>query len=209
MISMLIDHIGAFLFGNFWPMRIIGRIAMPLFVFGLVEGFIHTSSRKKYFLRIAVCAIVTEIVLYFLQRNMGKNWGYNILFNFMLTFGVLWMVEKRKFMILLPIVIGFAEYLRLDYGWAVPVLAIGFYLTLKYCKKKSLSYCFGIMISLLVTNGGLSLISGNCWQLFAAIDFFPLVSYNGKKGHRLPKYATYAFYPLHLLLILVIRLLFY
>ena len=47
LITMLIDHIGAFLMGDDIVMRLIGRIAMPLFCFMLAEGFLHTKSRKK------------------------------------------------------------------------------------------------------------------------------------------------------------------
>ena len=44
---------------------------------------------------------------------------------------------------------------------------------------------------------------------FAIAAIVPLALYDGKKGKRLPKYAGYIFYPAHLAVILVIRLLFY
>ena len=210
MICMLIDHVGAYLVGDFWLMRMIGRLAMPIFVFGLVEGFIHTSSRLKYFIRIAIFAIITEVVLYFLQQNMGQSLTHNILFNFLLAFIVLICIEKSKWcLFFVPILAGLATYLRIDYGWAVIVLAIGFYFTLKYCKKQSSRYQIGILLSLCVTNGLLALIDNNLFQLLAIFTAIPLILYSGKKGKRLPKNLSYSFYPAHLLLILIIRLLFY
>lgn len=210
MLCMLIDHVGAYLMNDFWLFRVIGRLAMPLFVFGLAEGFIHTSSRKKYFVRIAICALITEVVLYFLQQNVGYTLWHNILLNFVLAFISLICVEKRNaLLIFVPIMAGFAEYLKLDYGWAVIVLAIGFYLTLKYTKKRSVLYFAGIATSLLLTNALLVVIGKTLPQMFAVLAFIPLMFYDGKKGHRLPKWFGYAFYPAHLFLILIIRLLFY
>lgn len=189
-------------------MRLIGRLAMPIFVFGLVEGFIHTSSRTKYFIRLAIFAIITELVLYFLQQHVEQALTHNILFNFLLAFLALMCVEKNKYLlILVPIMAGLAEYLRIDYGWAVIVLAIGFYLTLKFCEKQSKNYTLGILFSLCVTNGLLALVDNNLWQLIAIFAAVPLILYSGKKGRRLPKYVSYSFYPAHLLLILVIKLL--
>ncbi|MFR2158013.1 MAG: TraX family protein [Evtepia gabavorous] len=51
-VSMVLDHIYYF-FGYTgciptWC-SMVGRLAAPLFLFCLVEGFVHTSNRKKYF----------------------------------------------------------------------------------------------------------------------------------------------------------------
>ena len=78
-VSMLIDHLAAFYWYNvpalqavwftighmaFTPlilMRIFGRIAFPLFAFLIVEGFVHTRSRKRYGLNLAIFALISEI----------------------------------------------------------------------------------------------------------------------------------------------------
>ena len=46
-ISMLIDHIGAILFPSSEVLRIIGRLAFPIFAFIIVEGYFHTKNLKK------------------------------------------------------------------------------------------------------------------------------------------------------------------
>ncbi len=40
----------------------IGRLAAPLFLFAVIEGFIHTHNRKKYFLKIYALAILMGLI---------------------------------------------------------------------------------------------------------------------------------------------------
>ena len=72
MLTMLIDHIAAsgliFLLIDagmstrlYFISRMIGRIAFPIYVFLLVEGFVHTKDIKKYIIRIALFALISEV----------------------------------------------------------------------------------------------------------------------------------------------------
>ena len=61
MISMVFDHVG----DNFFPgqtwMRIVGRIALPVFAFCIAEGFSHTHDRMKYLVRMGIFALISEV----------------------------------------------------------------------------------------------------------------------------------------------------
>ena len=67
--TMTIDHIGVMAITNYitgtWVdiFRVIGRIAMPLFCFMIVEGVLHTKSFKKYALRLGILAILISTSL--------------------------------------------------------------------------------------------------------------------------------------------------
>ena len=72
MVTMLIDHIGAsgliFLMFNigismrmYYISRMIGRVAFPIYLFLLVEGFVHTKNIKKYIIRLTLFAILSEV----------------------------------------------------------------------------------------------------------------------------------------------------
>lgn len=62
MLTMAVDH-AAIVEASpaYMPMRIIGRVAFPLFVFLMAEGAVHTRSLPRYILRMALFALVSEI----------------------------------------------------------------------------------------------------------------------------------------------------
>jgi len=61
---MLIDHAGLILFPQYGIMRIIGRIAFPLYAFCIAEGFRYTKNRLHYFLRVFVLGLICQIVYF-------------------------------------------------------------------------------------------------------------------------------------------------
>lgn len=69
LIAMILDHITEVLGWGGWNilpinatyLRYIGRISYPIFAFCIVNGWTHSRDRKKYFLRICLCAIVSQI----------------------------------------------------------------------------------------------------------------------------------------------------
>lgn len=68
--AMVLDHIHYFFsFTGQIPdwFSMAGRLAAPLFVFCLAEGFAHTHSRKTYFLRIWLIAAVMGGLLFFMM----------------------------------------------------------------------------------------------------------------------------------------------
>ena len=208
MICMVIDHAGLYLLDSPDWMRAIGRIALPLFAMGIVEGFIHTKSRPKYFLRMAICAIVADIPHILLGQQLGLSLTHNVLFGFLLGFLALLCLEKKGYWWLLtPFLAAAASGLLIDYGFSVVLMIMAFYWCRKYLKKQKLYYYSALLVSLAITSGIYAAMANWKTQLWAILAFIPLVLYNGKKGLRLPKYAGYIFYPAHLLIILVVRLL--
>lgn len=88
LVTMLIDHIGAIFFPDQMLWRTIGRIAFPIFSWQLVEGFVHTSSRVRYALRLFLFACVSQAPYMFLNPDITMN-PLHINIMFQLLSGVL------------------------------------------------------------------------------------------------------------------------
>ena len=70
MLTMTIDHIGVQLFPGILWLRIVGRLAFPIYAYMIAEGCRHTRSRKKYFLRIAGLAALCQGVYWFAMGSL-------------------------------------------------------------------------------------------------------------------------------------------
>ncbi len=75
-------------------MRMIGRIAFPIFCYSLVEGFCYTKNVWKYVLRLAVFAIVTEVPFDLAFKGKWMDWSYqNVLIT--MLFGLLTLMAMK------------------------------------------------------------------------------------------------------------------
>ena len=71
-VTMFIDHAGLLLFPDLEFMRILGRLAFPIFAFFIGEGCRYTSSKLKYFLRVSILGILCQAV-YIIEYISSKN----------------------------------------------------------------------------------------------------------------------------------------
>lgn len=173
--------------------RVLGRLSFPIFAFLLVEGFLHTRNFWKYFVRMFLCAILSEIpydiALYNEVINFEKQ---NTLFT--LAVGLLVMYGMKRWhkhpeLKWLSVIAGMAvaEFGKLDYG-ALAILMIA--LMYNFQREKVLQMGIGAVLSAV-----------NCLDLygFAALSFLPIWFYNGEKGPFHFKWFGYIYYPLHLI----------
>ena len=103
-ISMLIDHTSAVILEQIpgleapaFFMRIIGRLAFPIYCFLLVEGFYHTRSRAKYAGRLFLFALISEVPFDLaFSRRMWDFSSNNVFFTLLFGLLVIWGVERGK-----------------------------------------------------------------------------------------------------------------
>lgn len=219
LVTMIIDHIGAVFFPDMLWIRCIGRISFPIYAFLLTQGFIHTNSRKKYCLRLAGFALLSEIPydLVFYQKIIEFD-HQNILFELLCGFLVLSClekaVEKKKYIFYAPIpfLIFASAYLGLSYGIYGIALIIFYWLCRNNVSASAVSSALvtwtfnGIAkIKLLVLGRSTTILSLNTTQLYAVSAAIPIFLYNGQKGKHSLKWLFYVIYPAHLLVIFAIR----
>lgn len=207
LVTMTLDHIAFYFLDGFEPLRAIGRIAMPLFTFMLVEGYFHTSSKVKYFGRILIAAILAELPLWLFHSVFDYKLLINILFGFLLGFILIAMIDRsRLFLVLSPVVILLAQVLGIDYGGGLIILVLGFFLARKLFEKQKIAKMAIQAVSLVAAIAFFLLFSSFTLEWWGLLALIPIWLYNGKKGKRLPRYFMYVYYPAHLMVLFLISL---
>lgn len=212
MISMLMDHTNkaiiihylngennflSFVSGIF---DILGRIAFPIFCFMIVEGFYKTKNKGKYFLNLLLFGAVSEIPFDLFDSGViFQPNANNIMFTFALLLLTLWCIDllKQKINKILWYAISvcivavsslIAMITGLDYVHYAIIIGYLYYVF----------YDIQILASAL---GGALMYK----ELWALLGFGLVLTYNGKRGKQ-NKWFNYWFYPVHLLLLGILRI---
>lgn len=70
LVTMLIDHVGYALFPGFMFLRIIGRLAFPIFAYQIAIGYSKTSNLKKYTQRLLIFGLISQIPYSFFNPEL-------------------------------------------------------------------------------------------------------------------------------------------
>ena len=94
-VSMLLDHIGkVFLPDQIW-LQCLGRLAFPIFAFGVAEGYLHTRNVKKYAIRLTIFAIISQAPYALFRIAAGNDpTNLNILFTLLLGLIAIYVYDK-------------------------------------------------------------------------------------------------------------------
>ncbi len=241
-IAMIIDHMGkmifpdayvlrgsgelAFLFPAVNILRAVGRLAMPMFAYGIAVGAAYTRNVFKYVLRLLLMGILVHplymeamghvpigsfdwagnfyrLDLIFEHYYTGK---LNIFFSLALGAAILGMIRAKAFV---PSILLFLLAYRLkgdlDYGIDAIVLMGLFYAFL----DKPLASFIAVFLFMLdwampsLITTGRKYAGTQIYAMWALVFIYlPL----RKRYVKLPKFVFYAFYPAHLLLIYCLQL---
>lgn len=182
---------------------IIGRIAFPLFCFFVVEGFFKTRSRKKYLLNLLIFGVISEVPfdMFTTASFFNMNWQ-NVMFTLALVLVTIWVIDilkakmqnKPKFLwylvslVIVGVMCAVAMILSLDYEHHAILIGYFFYL-------------FHGMPLFAIPFGYASMYESP-WAL---LGFGLTLTYNGERG-RQNKMLGYWFYPVHILILGILRM---
>lgn len=231
--TMLLDHIGAtlvlrmlqsmpmrneqygLLVGAYYALRIIGRIAFPIYCFLLVEGACYTRNPKKYGLRLFIGMLLAEIPfdLAFSSRDrMLFDWSSNsVMVTLLLGFCMIEVMKRCtgfwKAVSILPFYL-LAEWMHTDYG-GLGILIIAVFALTKGLPREKLYQCLGLC--LVVYPGSRTFLGSVAVNLewFAVLALIPIFCYDGRKltHHKAVQWGFYLFYPLHITLLALLEVL--
>ncbi|MCI2055643.1 MAG: conjugal transfer protein TraX [Oscillibacter sp.] len=178
---------------------VLGHAALPIFCFLLVEGVVHTRSKKRYLLTLLAFALISEPI--YDQAHYGVWSSFrlqNVLFTLSIGCAMLWVLEtvakralaapkKRWGLTILTVLAagGLAFLVRGEYVF-LGTTAIALFFLLRNRGAWRLA-------------GLVPLLIASPWVLLAAPVLY---AYNGQRGKRGWKYFFYVFYPAHFLVLM-------
>lgn len=213
-LSMLLDHVGAVFvpgYYGYYALRIVGRIAFPIYCFLLAEGAFYTRNRRKYALRLGIGAVLSEIpfdLAFYGRLTLAHQ---SVMLTLLLGLGALSFGRRRhpalRWLITL-VLAGAAEWLNTDYGgWGVLMIA-GFGLVRETGGSKwGMAALLGA-ICLMMDSARLPFLGNVPIELFALGAMIPIALYSGRKrtAGKGISLAFYSFYPVHLLVLWLLRM---
>ncbi len=224
---MLLDHIGAAF--DLVLLRYIGRLAFPIYMYLIYNGYKHTSSKGKYALRLAAFAVISQVPFSLFSKGIWWTWNLNVFVSLLLGLLCIWAADSLrrypvgKWLTLVPSLVLFALYalgfIRSDHGSKVAVMAMTFLLFdgkepwkriltvlgcafavfYPYTLVPAVKWALGMKVTL-------TSLDNLMLQSFYLLALPLIFRYNGQKGRstKALQYGFYAFYPVHLLILWLI-----
>lgn len=208
MITMLIDHLGAvFFFEERW-MRVVGRIAFPIYCYLLVVGYRRTRSKKRYAARLFVLASVSQIPFMLALFTSGVNVIGTLFISLLILMAVDYFKGRAWIQVLVAFGLTAATYwpmeeLKFDYGTYGVLLVLAY----RYLPNAWLMIAAHFAINAIWIFG---------FRTTSEIQFFSMIttffiagiqsaSPNAKTEVRVPRWLWRSFYPAHLAIIALVE----
>lgn len=224
-IAMTIDHVTDLFYPGFpsEPVAIIlhfiGRLTAPIMWFFVCEGYHYTRNVKKYMLRMFIFAVISHFAYCFafgmnpIPFSTGIFNQTSVMYPLFIAVVILWLQNEKPDMnkYLKSVICFVLIWSAFPADWScIAVLAIlGMYKNrgnLKLQMREIIVYvsCYGIVSYFFVSKV-------YAFVLIGVLMIYPLLKhYNGEKGKaNWLKWFFYVYYPLHLIIIGIVRILVY
>ena len=228
MVTMLIDHTGKMFFAQYNIMRIVGRIAFPIYAYCIAAGCVFTKNHLKYLTRITLMGLISQpfyavalghttqamFAIPFKVNPLGAilnfyvhSWSHpSIMWTLVLGLMAAWTIRERHLVLTaaLAMLVWEAQG-SIDYGWKGVLLIVLFYL---FCNRWWLS--LPVVFAFMVWWG----MQGSSYQLFGvrfgiqmfALMALPVIYIPTNSNLKINKWVYYLFYPAHLIGMMLIEM---
>lgn len=222
---MLVDHAGKMLFPGIPEMRLIGRLAFPMFAYGVAVGAVYTRNPVRYLSRIVLLMLVSQplyalgldhessamYAVSFFQNPLGAvrafyigSWNKpSILLSLALGLCILLLLRRRQWVLALGVYVLCCRFsAELDYGIGGIRLMLLFY---ALCEHPAAAL-------LAVSSYMLAWSAGSGYMLFGhefgmrifALPAAVFCCLPARRRIMLPRWFVYGFYPAHLAVLAVL-----
>ena len=202
-VTMTVDHVGYILFPHLTVLRIIGRIAFPIFAYMISEGCFYTKHKKRYLGEMLIIGAICQVVTYIADHSFYMCIMITFALSVSIIFSIQWARTKKNtaaWLLPLGLIIGAyiasvtipgivgEEVFAIDYGFTGIMIPVFVFLVK------------GKWLKLLVMAGGLFALYlvFQYVQMWSMLALIPLALYNGKRGKLRIGQFFYIYYPLHL-----------
>ena len=227
MISMLIDHTGKMFFAQYNLMRIVGRLAFPIYAYCIAAGCVYSKNRFRYLSRIVLIGLVsqpfyavalahTNSAMYavrFADNPLGAIFNFyvyswstpNIMWTLALGLLMCWAIREKQ----IPCAIALALIVwkvqgSINYGWQGIALIVLFYLFIQ---------CWWLSLPVILAFMAWWGMKGSSYRVFGlsfglqgfAILALPLIYISTNSRLKINEWVFYLFYPAHLIGIMLIE----
>ena len=227
MLTMLIDHTGKMFFKSNL-MRIIGRMAFPIYAYCIAAGCVYTKNHVKYLSRLVLTGLISQpfyavalghtyasmYTIAFLDNPVGavvnfyvESWRHpSIFLTLILGFLLIWTIQERQLVLTVALaLLVWRLNAQIDYGWKGVLLIVLFYL---FIDKWWLS--LPVVLAYMLWIG----LQGKSYHLFGvsfgiqgfAIMALPLIYIHTNSNLKINKWVYYLFYPGHVIGMLMIEM---
>ena len=199
--AMLLDHAGVLLFPRVNLLRILGRLAYPIFAYMIAEGCRYTKNKLRYFLMLFGLGAGCQLVYYFFSGDTYLNILLTFSVSVLLIYALqaswqsgkaLWSVAFAAGIVM---AVGLDMCLTIDYGfWGMMIPVMVSFTHIRKFPRWAEIIMLGVGLVLLGADLGAQ-------QYYALLSLPLLLCYSGRRGKANMKYFFYIFYPVHLMVL--------
>ena len=204
-VAIIMDEIlydGANTWNLYMFLRALGRFSFPVYCFFIVEGYKYTHDVEAYIKRLIIFGVISEIPFDMaIHGQVIALSGCNVFFTLALGLIVITVVDRYPLakdiwlrLMVCMLCFGIAYLINTDYSFVGVALIAIFY----FLRNNRMLCALAGSIFIFLEDMEIAVI------IPMALFFIAIVLYNGQRGRQM-KYFFYAFYPLHLLVLGIIR----